>query len=247
MLYLILTYLPSLVCGIHAVRSGQQMVWLWILVIGGPLGAAVYFFAVLAPEIAGGRAARGVGRAARRALDPERELRLARQALDDTPSLGNKMRLANAAEVLGRWQEAEALWVQCAEGHGAEDAAVLMGHTRTLLELGRFEEALQRLQQLKALGREGETPQAVLALARAYDGLGRNDEADAAYRACVDRVPGLEAGGRYVAFLAKVGRRTDAELGLAEIDRRLQKIAAPLRGEARQWRALAAKAMMWPS
>ena len=37
--------------------------------------------------------------------------------------------------------------------------------------------------------------------------------------------------------------RQAAELGLAEIDRRLQKIAPPLRGEARQWRDLAASAM----
>ena len=243
MLILILTYLPSLLCGVHAVRSGQQMYWLWIMVIAPLLGPLVYFFAVLVPEFAGGRTARGVTRAAQQALDPERELRLARQALDDTPTLGNKMRLANAAQALGRWQEAEAQWAQSAQGHGAEDSAVLMGHGRTLLELGRFEEALGRLRQLKALGSEGETPQATLAFARAYEGLGRNEEADAAYRACVDRVPGLEAGGRYVAFLAKVGRRADAELGFAEIDRRLQKIAPPLRAEARQWRDLAARAM----
>jgi len=243
MLILILTYLPSLICGIHAVRSGQQMYWLWILVIAPLLGPLIYFFAVLVPEFAGGRTARGVTRAAQQALDPERELRLARQALDDTPTLGNRMRLAQASERLGRWQEAEAQWAQCVEGPWAEDPAVLMGHARTLTELGRYDEALQRLEQLKKLGREGETPQATLAFARVYEGLGRNDDADAAYRACVDRVPGLEAGGRYVAYLAKVGRKADAELGLAEIDRRLQKIAPPLRGEARQWRDLAANAM----
>lgn len=243
MLVLILTYLPSLVCGIHAVRSGQQMYWLWILVIAPLLGPLIYFFAVLVPEFAGGRTARGVTRAAQQALDPERELRLAKQALDDTPTLGNRMRLAQAAERLGRWPEAEAQWAQCVEGPWAEDPAVLMGHARTLIELGRYDEALQRLEQLKKLGREGETPQATLALARVYEGLGRHEEADAAYRACVDRVPGLEAGGRYVAFLAKVGRRADAELGLVEIDRRLQKISPPLRGEARQWRDLAAGAM----
>jgi hypothetical protein len=243
MLILILTYLPSLLCGIHAVRSGQQMYWLWILVIAPLLGPLIYFFAVLVPEFAGGRTARGVTRAAQQALDPERELRLAKQALDDTPTLGNRMRLAQAAERLGRWQEAEAQWAQCVEGPWAEDPAVLMGHARTLIELGRCDEALQRLDELKKLGREGETPQATLAFARVYEGLGRTDEADAAYRACVDRVPGLEAGGRYVAFLAKAGRRADAELGLAEIDRRLLKIAPPLRGEARQWRDLAANAM----
>ncbi|MFZ2031449.1 MAG: hypothetical protein WAU68_14145 [Vitreimonas sp.] len=243
MILLILTYLPSLLCGIHAVRSGQQMYWLWILVIAPLLGPLIYFFAVLVPEFAGGRTARGVTRAAQQALDPERELRLAKQALDDTPTLGNRMRLAQASERLGRWQEAEALWAQCVEGPWAEDPAVLMGHTRTLIELGRYNDALQRLEQLKKLGREGETPQATLAFARVYEGLGRNDDADDAYRACVDRVPGLEAGGRYVAFLAKAGRRADAELGLAEIDRRLQKIAPPLRPEARQWRDLAANAM----
>src|SRR5574338_1421967 len=194
MLYLILTWLPSLLCGIHAVRSGQQMYWLWILVIGGPLGAAIYFFAVIVPEFAGGRTARGVGRAAQQALDPERDYRNAKHALDDTPTLGNRMRLATASEALGRWTEAEALWAGAVDGHGAEDPAVLMGHARALLELGRWDEALKRLEQLKKLGREGETPQVALAFARAYEGLGRNDEADAAYRFAADRVPGLEAG-----------------------------------------------------
>jgi hypothetical protein len=118
-----------------------------------------------------------------------------------------------------------------------------MGHARALIELGRYDEALQRMEQLKKLGREGETPQATLEFARAYEGLGRTAEADAAYRACVDRVPGLEAGGRYVAFLANTNRKADAELGLAELERRLQKIAPPLRPEARQWRDLAARAM----
>lgn len=241
--YLIITYLPSVLCGVHAVRTGQPMYWLWILVIAPGLGPLIYFFAVVVPEFAGGRTARTVGRAARHALDPERDYRQAKQALDDTPTLGNRMRLANAAETLGRWQEAEKQWADAADGVGADDPAVLMGHARTLLELGRYQEALTRLEQLKTHGREGETPQATLALARAFEGLGRNAEADAAYRACVDRVPGLEAGGRYVAFLAKTGRRADAELGMAEIERRFQKIAPPLRPEARQWRDLAANAM----
>lgn len=56
-------------------------------------------------------------------------------------------------------------------------------------------------------------------------------------------MPGLESGGRYVAFMAKTGRREDAETGFAEIERRLAKIAPPLRPEARVWRDLAAKAL----
>jgi hypothetical protein len=243
MMYLILTYLPSILCGIHVIRSGREMFWLWLFIIGPWLAPGFYFFAVLVPEWMGGRAARGMGRAARQALDPDRDYRNALRALEDTPTVGNRMKVAQAAAALGRWSDAEAQWALCVEGHWAEDPAILMGHANALLELGRFQDALQRLEQLKALGREGETPQAALAFARAYEGLGRNDEADTAYRFAADRVPGLEAGGRYVAFMAKAGRRSDAEVGLAELERRLQKIAPPLRAEARIWRDLAARAL----
>lgn len=243
MFMLILTYLPSLLCGIHVVRTGQQMYWLWILVIAPLLGPAIYFFAVLMPEFAGGRTVRNVGKAAQNALDPERNFRNAMRALEDTPTVGNRMKVAQAAEALGRWNEAEAQWALCVEGHWAEDPTILLGHARALLEVGKYAEALQRLEQTKKLGREGETPTAVLMFARAYEGLNRNEDADSAYRFAADRVPGLEAGGRYVAFMAKTGRKSDAEIGLAELDRRLTKIAPPLRPEARIWRDMAAKAL----
>ncbi len=243
MLYLILSYLPALLCGIHVVRTGRELYWLWILVIAGPLGAAIYFLAIMLPDLMGGRAARSVGKAARNVIDPERDYRYAMRALDDTPTVGNRMKLARAAAALGRWSDSEAQWAQCVHGQWAEDVTILMGHADALLELGRWQEALTRLDQIKALGREGETPQVALAFARAYEGLGRNDEADSAYRFAADRVPGLEAGGRYVAFLAKTGKRQDAEIGMAELERRLQKIAPPLRPEARIWREMAAKAL----
>ncbi len=243
MLMLILTYLPSLICGVHVVRTGREMFWLWLFIIGPIIAPAFYVIAVLVPGWMGGRTARGVSRAAQRALDPEREYRTAKAALEDTPTVGNRMKIAHAAGALGRWEEAEAQWAQSAAGAWAEDPAILMGHANALLELGRNEEALARLEQLRALGREGETAQVTLAFARAYEGLGRNDEADASYRSAADRVPGLEAGARYVAFMAKTGRRADAEIGLAELDRRLTKIAPPLRTEARVWRDLAAQAV----
>lgn len=61
---LILSYLPSLLCGIHVVRTGREMYWLWLFAVAPMLAPAFYFFAVLLPEMMGGRTARGVGRAA---------------------------------------------------------------------------------------------------------------------------------------------------------------------------------------
>lgn len=243
MILLILSYVPSLVCGVHVVRTGREMYWLWIFAIAPMLGPAFYFFAVLLPEWMGGRTGRGVSKAARQAINPEGDYHKALRALEDTPSVGARMKVAQAAAALGRWRDAEAQWALCAGGNWGDDPAVLLGHADSLLELERYDEALKQLEKVKALGAEGNTPRVALAFARAYEGLGRNQEADDAYRFAADRVPGLEAGARYVAFMAKNGRRDDAEIGFGEIERRLAKISSPLRGEARIWRDMAAKAL----
>lgn len=243
MLALILTYLPSLLCGIHVVRTGREMFWLWLFIIGPLIAPAFYFFAVLVPSWMGGTGARKVGQVARQTLDPERDYRNALRTLEDTPTVGARMKVAHAAAALGRWSDAEAQWALASEGAWADDPAILMGHAISLLELGRYADALKKLEKLKAQGPEGKTPTVALAFARAYEGLGRNEEAEDAYRFAADRVPGLESGGRYVAFMAKTGRREDAEIGFQEIERRLAKIAPPLRAEARTWRDLAAKSL----
>lgn len=243
MILLVLSYLPSLLCGVHVVRTGREMYWLWLFVIAPMLAPAFYFFAVLMPEMMGGRTARNVGKAARQAIDPERDFRNAMRALEDTPTVGNRMKIAQAAAALGRWSDAEAQWALAADGHWADDPAVLKGHAEALLELGRYADALKRLEQLRTQGSEGSTPQIALLFARAYEGLGRNDEADDAFRFAADRVPGLESGARYVAFMAKTGRRDDAEIGFGEIERRYSKISPQLRAEARIWRDMAANAL----
>lgn len=159
MLGLILFYLPSLACGFHVVRTGREMFWLWLFVIGPLIAPAFYFFAVLVPEWMGGRDARSVGKVARQTLDPERDYRNALRLLEETPTVDARMKVAHAAAALGRWSDAEAQWALSAEGGWADDPAILMGHTYALLELGRYAEALERLDKLKALGPEGKRQQ----------------------------------------------------------------------------------------
>lgn len=176
--YLILSYLPALICGIHVVRTGQNMYWIWLLIIGGPLGALIYFFAIMLPDLTGGRTARKVTGAASRLIDPERDYKAALSRLEETPTTDARMKAAHAAAAIGRWEDAERLWEGCATGRWADDATILFGHARALLELSRHGEALERLEKLKSQGRDGETPQAALLFARACEGLGRIEEAE---------------------------------------------------------------------
>ena len=83
------------------VRTNQNMFWLWIILVVQPLGGLVYLVAIVLPEMLGGSAARRMGAATREALDPERDYRTAKKAHDDSPTVGNAMRMAAAAAALG--------------------------------------------------------------------------------------------------------------------------------------------------
>jgi hypothetical protein len=181
--------------------------------------------------------------AAGKALDPTKEYRVAKEACDDSPTAGNRMRLAQAAASLGRYDEAERLFAEAAQGIHSEDPALLFGRAQALVELGRKEEALSVLHALGELGDKGRTPQAALAMGRAYPALGRYPEADDAYEWAAGRLPGLEGVARYAVFLNEVGRKTEAEALVVDLTKRLAKTSAHFRKEARTWRDFAAAAV----
>lgn len=227
---------------VHAVRTHQDTFWLWVILIFQPLGGLVYICAIILPGLFGGATARKLSRATRETLDPGRDYREAKAAHELTPTVHNQMRLAAASAELGRWDEAEALYGQALQGVHEDDPALLLGRARALIELGRPGDALVFLERLLAQGEVGRAPQATLAFARAYEGLGRNEEADEAYRAAEGRIPGLEGMARHTAFLARTGRRAEAQAMLAEIDKRVSRANSHFRKEARAWRDFAARA-----
>ena len=229
----------SVILCIHVVRTNQPMYWLWIILVIPWLGAIIYLIAVVLPSLTGGSTARLMGRTARDTLDPHRDYRAAKAAYDDIPTVQNQMRLAKAAADLGRHDEAEALYAKATQGVHAEDPTLLLGRASCLIELGRAAEALPLLD---ALGPDP-TPAASLAAGRAYEALGRVREADDAYQSAAGRLPGLEALGRYGAFLARHGRPDEARETIADMDRRIAKANPQFRKEGRAWRDLAAKAL----
>jgi len=128
------------------------------------------------------------------------------------------------------------------QGIHADDPALLLGRANALLELGRAPEAQPLVEKL-AEEQGARSPATALAQARVYEALGQITEADAAYQWAAGRLPGLEALGRYAAFLARVGRKQEAADNLAEIDRRIERANPQFRREGRAWRDLAAQAL----
>ena len=231
----------SIALCVHVVRSGQNMMWLYLILFLSPIGGVIYVIAVLVPQWTGGPTARKAREAARETLDPGRDYRMAKQAVDDSPTAHNRMRLAAAAGELGRWDEAEAVYRSAAQGVHAEDSALAYGLARSLVELGRYAEARPILEKLEA--DYPRTPQTALQLGRVYEGLGLNQEADGPFNYAAARLPGLEGLARQAAFLAHTGRQAEAQEALNEIDKRLARTNARFQKEGRQWRDLAAEAV----
>ncbi len=238
-----LSLLFSIALCVHVVRTHREMFWLWIILIFQPLGGVVYLAAVILPELLGGKTARTVGNAARQALDPQREYREAARALDDAPTVANRVRMAVAATELGKHAEAETLYADSLTGMYADDAQLLLGRANALLELNRPAEALPLLEKLGEQPNAGRTPHTMLALGRAYQALGRDEQADTALSWAADHYPGFEGIARYTAFLVRQGRKDEARAKLAEIDKRLSKTHSHFRKEAKRWRDFAASAI----
>lgn len=240
-------FLVSLVISIllcwHAVKTGRDSMWLWIVIMFQPIGGLVYFFLNVVPDIFGGSTARKISSAARETLDPHREYREAKVACDETPTVRNQSRLATAAAHMGRHDEAEALFRAAAQGVHADDPVLLLGRANALLELRRPADALEVLERLGNDPAHGRTPAAALALGRAYEDLGRAAEADTALQWASQRMPGYEALARYAAFMARNGRRDEAAEVVAEMNKRLAKLNGPFRKEAQSWRDYAAQAL----
>ena len=225
---------------VHVVRTRREMYWLFIILAFPGMGPLVYAIVAVLPDLMNGGMARGLTKAAKQALNPEGEYRAARDLVEDSPTVANRMRLATAAVELGRFDEAERLYAEAAQGIHAEDPALLFGRARALVELDRAAEALPLLDQLGELGEAGRTPQAALLLGRTYHALGRETEADTAFGWAAGRLPGQEGLARYAVFLAQTGRGDEAREALGELDKRLQKSSGPFRKEARRWRDFAA-------
>jgi hypothetical protein len=240
-------FLVSLVMAIllcwHAVRTGRDSMWLWIILMFQPIGGLVYIALNVVPDVFGGATARRIGSVARETLDPHREYREAKAACDDTPTVRNQSRLAAAAIHLGKPAEAEALYRAAAQGVHADDPVLLLGLANALLELHRPADALEVLSRLGTDEAHGRTPAAALALGRAYEDLGRVAEADTALQWASQRLPGFEGLARYAAFMARNGRRDEAKAAVEEMDKRLSKLKPQFRKEGRAWRDLAASAL----
>lgn len=210
-------------CVIHLVKTGRNQMWLTALIFLPVVGAIAYFVVEVLPGMQGNRHVRTAKANVIAAIDPEREVRAARDALDLADTAANRMRLADALAALGRHDEAIPIYREAIDRTAGDIDPRTQGKlAASLFETGQSAEALALLDAIGSSGTQGERDRMTMLRARALDHLGRKDEALALYEDVVTRLPGEEARCRYAALLMERGWDRKALKVLEEVERRMR-------------------------
>lgn len=212
----------QVICVIHAIKQGRNQLWIWLIVLVPFIGCVAYFAVEVMPDLRNDRRVRGARAKAAQALDPRRQVRAAREALDLADTAANQLRYADALAALGQHDEAIPYYRQSIQMTvGDIDVRTQGKLASSLYESGQGVEALALLDAVEPIG-QSERDRQQLLRAKIYEQMGRNDEALALYEDVVTRMPGEEARCRYAALLIAEGWDNKAKTVLEEVERRMK-------------------------
>lgn len=211
-------------CVVHCVRNGRNTLWIWPVVLVPLVGCIAYFIVEVMPGMSGNRHVRTMRAQAAKAIDPEREVRMARDALGLADTIANRIRLADALAAVRRPNEAIPLYREAIAAQPLPDGRTETKLANVLFEDGKIDEAQEVIERIEQPSGQSERDRLSLLRARIYDHLGHKDEALAIYKDIVTRMPGEEARCRYAALLLELGRKREALGVLEEVEDRMKRL-----------------------
>lgn len=211
--------LLALFCAMHAIRTGQQLYWLFILFAFPLLGSIVYFLMVYMPNSRLERRAFKAVSVATRALDPQRDVRQARADFDEAPTAQNQMRLAGALLEAGSAEEAAQRYESALKGPFASDPDLRFGAARSYVECQRYGDALSHLEALRQARPDYRTDAVLLLIARSHAGAGRHDAAQSVFEQCIERFGTFEAHAEYAIWALATGNAALATRLQSQVDK----------------------------
>jgi hypothetical protein len=196
----LLHFAVAIFFAIHAVRTGQGLYWVFILLMFPLLGSLVYCFAIWMPEMSQSRGALKAFRTVKQTLQPTRALQDAKLALEQSDTVRNRLALGDALMQQKQWTAAleqfDAALVR------DPDAADVQARTaNAALWAGQPQRALSLTEALLARKPPHRADDVPLSHARALAALDRREETRAAFMALLDDTESLEVAAHYAEWL----------------------------------------------
>ncbi|HTU11788.1 MAG TPA: tetratricopeptide repeat protein [Allosphingosinicella sp.] len=215
----------QIACAVHCARSGRGGIWIMVILVFPVAGSLAY---VVMEVLPGSGVTRTVGKARAKAvqqLDPDRDLRHAREQLEVADTAANHAAYADALAARTIWLEAIQHYEKAeAKAPGGSDRRIRLKLIRALFEDGQAKRARALLEALPPSTLQSDNDRAALLLARMLEADGDSDRALAVYADVGVRLPGAEAQCREAGLLLSLGRGQEAIAPLAEVERRVKKM-----------------------
>lgn len=204
---------------VHAVRTGQNNYWLFVLLAFPFLGSLVYLLAVYLPSTRLERGARKLAVTAMKALDPKRELRDAQAAYDYSPTAQNEIRLAQALLAAGQAALAVKHFEASMKGPFANDLEIRWGAAQAAFEAGQPQAALQHLRTIAQTDVQFRAEQVGVLTTKAYAASGDADMAQKSFEFVHQNFGSFDVMAEYAIWCAQAGNWTKAEQLEAEMSK----------------------------
>jgi len=213
---------------VEAVRRGQASAWLWIILVFGPVGAAVYFFSEYIDLRFSGSFG-GLGRTVSAG-----ELRVAEAEVHRLDNAVSWLGYASALRARKQYPRA----VEAARNAVERDASSVDAHyelAQSLIATGRGAEAVESLQQVIATDRSFDSEAALFALAKIHLKSGDFEAARAELEEIANRSSRPEYLYELAVALGKLGHREEAAHVLQRIIGESAVLPPYLKRSAKPW------------
>jgi hypothetical protein len=219
---------------IHAVRTGRDTFWIYIIAFIPLLGCAVYFFTQMLPDLQTSRSVRQAGNHLLKAIDPARELRKRQDELALADTVDNRLKLAGECVEAGFYTDAIPLLERCLNnGHTEPD--IMLKLAQAQFGAKQYSETIQTLDHLIAEHPSFRSDDGHLLYARSLEAVGRDADALAEYAVLANTYPGEEGRMRYAQVLLKTGAKAQAKMVLNEILLRAKRAPSYYKRKEQAW------------
>ena len=211
---------------IHFIRRRPDNVWLWIIIFFGPLGALVYMFMEVAPDVT----------LLRQSFDSygrRKRIRHLEAVVVENPAAGNYEELADLLLDEGKFARARECYDKAITSRGDPDPIYRRGLAE--IQLGDFAAAVADLEDVTSRDPKYDFNRAIALLAHAYANTAQPEKADALFREATDRSTLSETYLNYAAFLASQNRIAEARDWAQRVLARKSTIPRYLQRRERPW------------
>lgn len=217
----------QVLCIIHFVRRRPDTFWLFVILIGGALGSAIYIVVEVLPDLATLRAS--VHRYSRK-----RRITALEALVALNPAVGNREELADLLLEEGHYARARAIYDEIITPRTDE---IDPFYRRGLCAMAMNDPgaAIPDLERVVAHDPKYDIHLAMGRLAEAYAQTGRRERADACFRDATTRSTDSQTMYNYAAFLMAEGREAEGRAWAMKVLDKQPTLPRYLRRRERPW------------